>query len=279
MNAQGLPGYGQRVAVALSGGKDSMTALRLLVDLRDQRRPDIDVVAISVDEGIKGYRPESLQIAARAANAWNVEHVVKQTRDVAGFTIDQAHEQSPGPQCGVCGVFRRRLLNDAARHVEADALVTGHNLDDMAQSVLMNVSTANLESLARLAPHERVQAGLVPRLLPLRTIPEVEVYLYAAHRGLEWHDGTCPYAERAQRGVFRDVLYTLEEARPGTRHALVSASDELKPLLSGRPGRTQPAACATCGSPTSGTRCKPCQFRTQGDQARPTHEPSGHASA
>src|SRR3989475_2579400 len=88
---------------------------------------------------------------------------------------------------------------------DLDYVATGLNLDDTAQSILMNVARGDVEKLARMGPHETRQPGLVPRIQPLRMIPEKEVYLYALLRGIEFHDATCPYAERAQRGRFRDI--------------------------------------------------------------------------
>lgn len=246
--------------VAYSGGKDSTVALHLVAALRDDR-PDLEVVALTVDEGIAAYRPSGLPIAAAVCKELGVEHVVRRTVDAAGATIDEVRARDPaaGP-CSVCGVFRRRILNDAAKELDAEAVVTGHNLDDVAQSILMNLASANVEKLAKLAPHDHVKPGFVPRVLPLRTVPESEVYLYALTRGLRWHDAECPYAAGALRGAYRDALLRLEAARPGTRHALLRTHEALRPLLAS--GGEEPLrACPTCGEPTSGVRCKACEFR------------------
>lgn len=253
---------GARLAVAYSGGKDSTVALHLLHDLT-LARPDLDVVAITIDEGIEGYRPAALELTRDVCRSLGVAHEVRRTRDLAGATVDEVHALDPETsQCGFCGVFRRRLMNDFAKEVGADALATGHNLDDAAQSILMNLASANLERLAKLGPHRQAKPGLVPRLLPLRTIPETEVYLYAHVRGLRFHDQECPYAEAALRRVYRDALYRLEEARPGTRHALVRTHDTLGPLLlAAQDGEHPMASCLECGEPTSGLRCKACEFR------------------
>lgn len=252
---------GAKVAIAYSGGKDSTVALALMTDLR-QVRPDLELVALTVDEGIEGYRPKALEIAAKEAGRLGVPHQVRRMKEFSGATMDEAHAQeSDMGACSLCGVFRRRLMNDFAKSIGADALVTGHNLDDAAQSILMNLTSANLDQLSRLAPHVERKPGFVPRLMPLRTIPETEVYLYALTRGLQWHDEECPYSRTAQRQVFRDVLYRLEDARPGTRHALLRAQDELQPLLRSARPPGEVHACLECGEPTTGQTCKACQFR------------------
>ena len=80
----------------------------------------------------------------------------------------------------------------------------GHNLDDMAQTVLMNLTAGEVERSRRLAPHtERPAEGLAPRIVPLRLIPEQEVHLVSMHRGLPIHNEVCPNAEGALRWRMR----------------------------------------------------------------------------
>src|SRR5438046_10444306 len=165
--------------------------------------------------------------------------------------MDEVLARDPGSiPCSYCGPFRRQALNRAAREVGADYVATGLNLDDTAQSILMNVAGGDIEKLARLGPHESRQPGLVPRIQPLRMIPEKEVYLYALLRGIEFHDATCPYAERAQRGRFREILHRLEEETPGTRTSNVSGYDQLRTLLKSTYQRATFTECSSSGAPT-----------------------------
>ena len=139
-------------------------------------------------------------------------------------------------------------------------LVLGFNLDDMAQTVLMNLAHADLARLARMAPHARRQEGLVPRIAPLATVPEREVYLFAVEAGLPFNHGECPHAGAAARNVFREVVWRLEEEFPGTRHALLRTRSQLLDLLE-RSGPTgAPARCVDCGEPCAGERCRACEF-------------------
>lgn len=261
LHDQGPYSRGTRFAVAVSGGKDSITALHVIREYAQDRR-DAEVIAVTIDEGIEGYRPPAVHLVAEACKALDIEHHVKRVKDFAGLTMDAIHQLDAAEgQCSFCGVFRRRLMNDFAKEVGADRLVTGHNLDDAAQSILMNLASAQVDRLARLAPHEEAKDGLIPRIMPLRSIPESEVYLYAMLRGFEWHDAECPYSVGALRGAYRDALYRLEEARPGTRHALLRTHERLKPALAQLDGRTETRECLRCGEPTSGLVCKACQFR------------------
>lgn len=259
------------IAVALSGGKDSVAALHLLRDItRDH--PRIRLVAVTVDEGIAGYRQGSLDICRQVTEEWGIPWRLVRTRDLAGYDIDgyasgregpagDPLDGQPRPSCGPCGVFRRVGVNTLAREAGAAAIVTGHNLDDLAQTILMNTLRGDVERMARLAPHGAPIEGLVPRLLPLRTIPEKEVLLYAVLHGLPLHhEEECPYAARSHRFQLRDVLVGLEATTPGTRHALVRGHDRLKPLLASLP-QVPIAACDRCGEPTSAATCKACLLR------------------
>ena len=138
-------------------------------------------------------------------------------------------------------------------------MATGLNLDDTCQSIIMSFSRGEIERLARLGPHRKVQKGLVPRIQPLRLIPESESTLYAVVNELEYHDLECPYAPEALRNSYRDVLARLEDEYPGTRHSMVKSYDEMVPCLEKTFQAARLNTCA-CGEPTMGTRCKACEL-------------------
>lgn len=261
-----------RIAVALSGGKDSVVTLRLLAETFQENRA-LELAALSVDEGIAGYRPPSIEVARAHCAELGVEHLVVSYEATAAVTMDRvvAHPARTMLPCAYCGVLRRRNLNDGARRLRATHLATGHNLDDVAQTILMNHLKGDVDRLAKMGPHRpgHVQPGLVPRILPLRMIPEREVALYAHLRGWRYHDGECPYAPGATRGKARTLLLELEEETPGTRHALVAGYDRLAPLLR---SDTALRACASCGEPTSGARCRACALleRVGGSLGKPS---------
>jgi uncharacterized protein (TIGR00269 family) len=265
-----------KIAIALSGGKDSVAALHFMAKLtRDH--PKVQLAAITIDEGIAGYRDSALGICRAVTEKRGIPwHVVK-TQDLAGYTIDAYAAGAAGPRdetptnlarpaCGPCGVFRRTGMNKLARDLGAVAIVTGHNLDDQAQSILMNHLKGDLERLARLAPHTAEDAarhgGLVPRILPFRSIPEKEVLLYALLEGLPIHDeAECPYAARSHRFALRDMVMALEAQTPGTRHAIVKGQERLKPILQAALPPLEVVSCPECGEATSGAVCVACSLK------------------
>jgi len=256
-----LKGEPTKIAVGLSGGKDSSTTLLLLHEYLG-RRPDVTLEAITVDEGIAGYRPPSLETARAFCEQLGMPHHIVAYRETQGFEMDRVVRVDPEAiPCSYCGVFRRHALNEKASEIGADFLATGLNLDDTAESVLMNVARGDVERLARLGPHEHVQPGLVPRLQPLRMVPELEVYLYAYLRKIPFHDAECPYAARAQRGRFKEIVHRLEAESPGTRHAIVRGYDELRPLIQSAWPPATLRECTRCGEPTIHELCKACELR------------------
>src|SRR5437879_11295680 len=245
----------------MSGGKDSSTTAALLAKFLANRR-DVELVGVTIDEGIASYRPPGSEHARRRCARLGIEHRVLAYAETVGHGMDDVVDVDPEAiPCSYCGPFRREALNRAAREVDATYVATGLNLDDTAQSVLMNVARGDIEKLARMGPHATRQPGLVPRIQPLRMIPEKEVYLYALLSGIEFHDATCPYAERAQRGRFREILHRLEEESPGTRHAIVSGYDQVRPLLQSAYPPATLNACVRCGEPTVRAVCKACELR------------------
>ena len=256
-----VPGFrGGRIAVALSGGKDSAVALTLTHRYFGQR-PNVQIVALSVDEGISEYRPATLAKAAELTARMGIEHRIVRFADAYGTTTEQSLRTLPGTiPCAYCGVWRRQLLNRGARDLSADLLVLGFNLDDLAQTVLMNLARGDLDRLSRMAPHRTRQPGLIPRIAPLAQIPEREVFLYAHLNGIPFDHGECPHAAAAARNIYREVVWQLEETIPGTRHALVRTQERLAPLLVGPAGPGMAARCRECGEPAAGTLCRACEF-------------------
>lgn len=261
---QGRLRSGERVGVAVSGGKDSIVALHIMHDLIASR-PDVSLVCLTVDEGIAGYRDKSIDVVSKNCKLLGVELSIVSFSDLVGFSMDEiASFGDVLGECSYCGVFRRFCLNTLAKELNVTRLVTGHNLDDMAQSVLMNVVNGDVAKMARLGPHLRVREGLIPRKMPLRLIPEKETMLYAIINGFEFFDGECPYAVSASRGYYRDVVDKLEFENPGSRHGLVKSYDAIKQLLHDSDSSEQTVElvkCRLCGEPASQQLCKSCEMQ------------------
>lgn len=124
---------GEKIAVALSGGKDSVLTLHALSRFKEDSNIDFDLVAISVDEGIEGYRQSGIDAAISNAELCNVRLIQKSFKETFDYNLDDIYSNFKSA-CIPCGVFRRYILNKTAYEVGADKIATGHNLDDEIQS-------------------------------------------------------------------------------------------------------------------------------------------------
>jgi len=253
-----MVGDRERIAVALSGGKDSSALLYVLAKVLEERK-DVEIFAVTIDEGIEGYRQETVRSAKKLASDLGVEHVVASFKDHFGLDLDEIVGGKKETPCTYCGVFRKALLNMIAKEMGATKVATGHDLDDEAQTVLMNYLKGDIERLARLYP-KKAQQGLVPRIKPLRAIPEREVALYSMINGLYSKMVDCPYAHLSLRGDVRNMLNELEVERPGTKASIIKGFKKISEPLSGRYPQTELSICVSCGEPCVGETCKACQL-------------------
>ena len=191
---------GDKVLVALSGGKDSVTTLEVLNSFRE--RHIIDLCAVTVDEGIANYRQEGVDIATRHAQRLGIEHKVVSLKEDYGITLDEIMQrENHRGSCTYCGVFRRTIINKAAREMGATKIATGHNLDDEVQGIMMNYLEGNTDNLTKLGAKTESQAKeFTVKIKPLREIPEREIGLYVVAKELEGHFDSCPYAMQSFRG-------------------------------------------------------------------------------
>ena len=255
-----------RIAVGFSGGKDSTVLLFILVEIQ-QKFPDSEVIAVTLDEGIAGNRGR-IDILAEATRRLGVEHVVSSYEDLFSLSVDQIAEQvhlkpSALSSCAYCGTLRRQGLNIMARQAGADKLALGHNLDDEVQSMLMNILSGDLQRLARNTPvQEGVAHWLVPRIKPLYHIPEQEVALYASYLDLPMHRARCPYAEESLRSEIREWLNAFELRHPGSKFNLAATLGKIVSSLPSQPPELI-RKCRNCGEPTSTDVCGACTCREE----------------
>lgn len=263
---------GAVVAVGASGGKDSTVLAHVLRELAP--RLGISLHLVAVDEGIGGYRDAALAAVRRQAARWDLPLTVVAYADLfGGWTMDAVARSTAGSGrsracCTFCGVLRRRALEEGARLVGATHVVTGHNADDMAETVLMNFLRGDAGRLARGgglgSPGE---GGALPRCRPLQLASQKEVVLYAHFRRLDYFSEECVYAPEAFRGHARDLLKMLEAARPSAVLDLVHSAERLALAPAARP--PPPGACSRCGALASRALCQACALLDGLNRGRP----------
>ncbi|MFA4955354.1 MAG: TIGR00269 family protein [Candidatus Methanoperedens sp.] len=249
-------GRGERIVVALSGGKDSIALLYILHKIFKDR-PDLEIIALTIDEGIRGYRANTLSHAIKLTNELGIGHTIRSFDDVFGTTMDYLVNKKEHAACTLCGVLRKNILNKAARELGADKIAIGHNLDDESQTILMNYMRGDMDRLRRMLPGSH-QPGMVPRIKPLRSIPEKEVALYGFLNDLPVSMDECPYAGDALRNEIREMINNYEVKHPGTKYSLLGGFETISQML--RPPVTEIFKCDKCGEPSSEKVCKTCRL-------------------
>ncbi|MFL2520924.1 MAG: TIGR00269 family protein [Halobacteriales archaeon] len=256
--------------IGVSGGKDSAVLTHILHNMLS-KDPRIQLTALTINEGISGYRDESLEIAKKLTNSIGIDHEIFSYIDEFGLDMDEVVAKNPLNlnACSYCGVFRRNLLDMGANKLNADKLLTGHNLDDESQTALMNFLAGDVSRItkhfdASLAPFpQRTETEFVPRSKPLRDIPEKEIALYAYLRNIPFYNGDCPYAVDSFRGKVRELILGLEDDHPGTRHSIMSGYEEFATIASSHRRSYKESSlqhCIKCGSLTTQKICQKCVF-------------------
>jgi uncharacterized protein (TIGR00269 family) len=247
-----------KVAVALSGGKDSVLTLHILDKLLNEDDFDFELMAIAIDEGIGGYREEGMESARNNAHQLGVEYHEVSLESEFGFSLDEA-SQFFQTACVPCGVFRRYLLNRTASQLGADKLATGHNLDDEVQSFLMSFARADVRRFAKFGPkQDRIHPKMVPRIKPLWRVPEKEVGIWAIMNEVDIHLAECPYAHQSLRSRLKNYLNQLEENHPGTKMNMLKF---FKKNLQVDKKEVKLTQCQICGEPSSASTCKACEMQ------------------
>lgn len=248
-------GKNEKIAVALSGGKDSVALLYILHKVFGNRK-DLEIIAITIDEGVSGYREHTLEHARNVTSDLGICHIVRSFADGFGTTLDELVLKKANAACTLCGVLRKNLLNITARELGADKLAIGHNLDDESQTILMNYLRGDVDRMKRMTGGR--QPGLVLRIKPLRSIPEKEVALYGILNDLPVSTDECPYAGGALRNEIREMINNYEVNHPGTKHALLGGFDTISGSFPS--SQTKIIKCNICGEPGSEIICKTCSL-------------------
>lgn len=265
----GMFKFDDRIAVAVSGGKDSVSMLHVLAKL-ERRHPKAELVAVTVDEGIRGYRDEALRIAEENCRELGVEHAVVSFRKLFGLTFDEMMKRIRSTKdvgvssCAVCGVLRRKALNKAARKVEADKLATAHTLDDEVQTFILNILHGDVLRIAKEKPlTDELHPKLVPRAKPFCEVPEVETALYAYLKGIRFQSTPCPYSQEALRNEARMMLNGMEEKHPGIKFTIFKSIEKIRPALEATASNEGLSECVECGEPSTEKICRTCQLLKQ----------------
>ena len=223
----------ERVAIGASGGKDSTVLASVLKTLNERYSYRLNLVLLSIDEGIKGYRDDSLETVKRNAVQYQMPLEIVGYDKLYGWTMDQVVDQiGKKGNCTYCGVFRRQALDRGAAGLGIRHVVTGHNADDIAETVMMNLLRGDLPRLARATSIVTASpASNIKRSKPLKYAYEKEIVLYAHHKRLDYFTTECIYSPEAFRGSARTLIKSLERIRPSAILDVVRSGEDMARLV------------------------------------------------
>ncbi len=248
---------GDRVLVAVSGGKDSLVLWDTLTGLGYR------TTGFHIQLGIGDYSKRALAATRAFAEERGLELLVVDVRESFGLTIPQLAQSTGRAACSGCGLSKRYLMNRVAADEGYGVVATGHNLDDEAATLMGNVSRWQTDALVRQGPLLEEREGLARRIKPLYTLTEREVAAYAFLAGIEYQHEECPHAEGAKSLLYKDILNRLETRMPGTKQAfLVQYLKKVQPVLKEglAGGDVELRRCERCGQVTTGSVCAHCKL-------------------
>jgi cytoplasmic tRNA 2-thiolation protein 1 len=256
--------YGDKVAVGVSGGKDSLSLLYILKMLFDQHPNNgNELVAITIDEGINGYRDESLQIVKDFCAQLQIGSKILSYESLFGIDMDQAMVQRSSQKmssCSMCGTFRRRAIDIAAETVEADIVATAHNMDDQLQTFMINLLAGDVERIGWIYPEpvQYAQAG-IKKVKPFIEIYEYEIAFYALQRGIPFQSEDCPYMNESIRTDLREFFNRLERDHPGIKYNAYRSMTKISKVLRSSMPPSETKKCSRCGRVSTGDICSVCK--------------------
>lgn len=220
---------GERVAVGASGGKDSTVLCYIMKLLNERYNYGIDIQLLSIDEGIVGYRDDSLATVKRNQKQYGLPLEIVSYKELYNWTMDEIVAVAGiRNSCTYCGVFRRQALDRGAQRLGINHIVTGHNADDMAETVLMNILRGDVARLEKSTSIITSSSGSpIKRSKPFKYTYQKEIVLYAHYKKLDYFSTECTYAPEAFRGTARELMKNLEAIRPSCIIDIIHSGENL----------------------------------------------------
>lgn len=248
---------GETIAIGASGGKDSTVLAHVLKVLNERYDYGVNLILLSVDEGITGYRDDSLETVKRNQQQYDLPLKIVSYEELYGWTMDAiVKEVGRKNNCTFCGVFRRQALDRGADMLKVDKIVTGHNADDIAETVIMNVLRGDISRLSRCTAITTASEGMLPRCKPLKYAYEKEIVMYAYFKKLDYFSTECIYSPNAYRGFARAYIKDLEIIQSSSIIDIIHSGESL--AVKKKVKLPVQGTCTRCHYVSSQSVCKAC---------------------
>lgn len=249
----------ERVLVAVSGGKDSVSMLNILSKLH--KEVGFELVALHIDLGIDDYSELSRKIVEELSITLEIPTIIVSVRELLKAGIPELARKLRRPTCSVCGVVKRYITNAVAVEIKANAIALGHNLDDLTAYVLKEFFNQNLGYISKLGPKTSNLNNLaIGRIRPLYEISEKESLVYALVLGLPFVKAECPYVrDDSMERLLKTQINELDYRFPGTKVGLMrKLAKNIE--TSYPPVRYNITSCRECNLISSDELCTYCKL-------------------
>ncbi len=247
---------GDVVGVAVSGGKDSLSLLHILKQISLSH--NFTIKAITVDEGIPGYRDEVLQLVSDFCNKMQVQHEIYSYKELFGTTLEESLEHRGSDKissCSICGVLRRRAIDFAAKERSVDVIATGHNMDDFLQTFIINLLSGDTKKIGWMDPD--MPDNKERRIKPFCEIYENEIVFYAFTNGIPFQSEECPHMNEGIRTDIRNFLNSLENNHSGIKNNMYKSILKISSTIK-YDSNIERKICSKCGTECTGETCSVC---------------------
>jgi tRNA 2-thiocytidine biosynthesis protein TtcA len=219
----GLIEEGDRIAVAVSGGKDSYTLLHMLEELRRRAPVSYELKAINIDSGYPGFRTD---IIAEHLSEHGFSHHMEKT-DHYGIIKEKRRPDSS--YCSICARLKRGVLYTLCQRFNCNKLALGHHMDDFVETLLLNQFFVG--SLKAMAPKMLADNGHTTVIRPLVYVEERDIIPFSRENRFPVVCCCCPVCGVAdqQRKRMKSLLQGLEQENPHVKRSLLRALGNVQP--------------------------------------------------
>lgn len=266
---------GDIVAIGVSGGKDSTVLMHVLHVLNQRHNMGFQIELVCIDEGIAGYRDNALNTVKENSKLYNLPLTILSFTDLfQGWALDDIFRATKTKEtCTYCGIFRRKSLDIGAQKVKATKVAVGHNADDVAETILLNVlrgdagryyrsvdiKTDGIEQKCDQDDGNQILT-VPPRIKPFALQNQKEIVKYAHFNKLLYYAVECPYAVQAFRRFPREYLVSKQESDPGVMRRMIEGSILYQSQAPLQQSESEIQFCKKCGAPSNHDVCMACKL-------------------
>lgn len=246
---------GEKVLVAISGGKDSATLLHILYKLSGKLNFKVYGFHLNVNTG--EHSSENERAAVSLFNELGIKYKVVSMKEIFGDGIAEISKKVRKPACSVCGLIKRYITNYVALYSKIDKIATGHHLDDVFSYIVKSFIVQGEEQSSKLVPYAPSFDRLVARIKPLIEVLEIETSYYAKINNLPVTKISCPFKHKA------GIEFRIKEAFPSSLYKYYPlkvnlvrryAKQNLKQV------QENSLRCKYCGIPSTSEVCSFCKL-------------------